>query len=128
MIDIPIIAIISGALTIGVRLSGLMLFAPFFGSMVIPARIKAALVLALTLALYPAFGSQIGPHTLVQWPLLIFNEFLVGVGMGIATNVVFEAIQLTGSVLGIQMGYSLVNILDPQTQVDTTVMATFYQR
>ena len=25
------------------------------------------------------------------------------------------------------MGYSLVNILDPQTQVDTTVMATFYQ-
>jgi flagellar biosynthetic protein FliR len=30
-------------------------------------------------------------------------------------------------VLGIQMGYSLVNLLDPQTQVDTTVMATFYQ-
>ena len=25
------------------------------------------------------------------------------------------------------MGYSLVNILDPQTQVDTTVMAVFYQ-
>ena len=127
MIEIPLIAIISGALTIGVRLSGLMLFAPFFGSMVIPARIKAALVLALTLALYPAFGAQIGPHTLVQWPLLIFNEFLVGVGMGIATNVVFEAIELTGSVLGIQMGYSLVNILDPQTQVDTPVVAMFYQ-
>ena len=47
--------------------------------------------------------------------------------MGIATNVVFEAIQLSGQVLGIQMGYSLVNILDPQTQVDTTVMAMFYQ-
>ena len=26
-----------------------------------------------------------------------------------------------------QMGYSLINLLDPQTQVDTTVMATFYQ-
>ena len=48
-------------------------------------------------------------------------------GMGIATNVVFEAVQLTGQVLGIQMGYSLVNILDPQTQVDTPVMAMFYQ-
>ncbi len=64
---------------------------------------------------------------MTQWPLLVFTEFLVGVGMGIATNVVFEAIQLSGQVLGIQMGYSLVNILDPQTQVDTTVMATFYQ-
>ena len=57
----------------------------------------------------------------------MFTEFLIGVGMGIATNVVFEAIQLSGQVLGMQMGYSLVNILDPQTQVDTTVMATFYQ-
>jgi flagellar biosynthetic protein FliR len=47
--------------------------------------------------------------------------------MGIATNLVFEAIQLSGQVLGMQMGYSLINLLDPQTQVDTTVMATFYQ-
>ena len=46
---------------------------------------------------------------------MVFTEFLVGAGMGIATNVVFEAAQLTGQVLGIQMGYSLVNILDPQT-------------
>jgi len=34
---------------------------------------------------------------------------------------------LAGQVLGIQMGYSLVNILDPQTQVDTTVVPVFYQ-
>ncbi len=128
MIEIPLIAIISGVLTIGVRMTGLMLFAPFFGSMVIPARIKAGLVLALTLALYPGvWRPEIGPHTLIEWPMLVFNEFLVGVGMGIATNVVFEAIQLTGSVLGIQMGYSLVNILDPQSQVDTPVVAMFYQ-
>ena len=58
---------------------------------------------------------------------MIFTEFLIGVGMGIATNIVFEAVQLAGQVLGMQMGYSLVNILDPQTQVDTTVMAMFYQ-
>jgi flagellar biosynthesis protein FliR len=36
-------------------------------------------------------------------------------------------VQLTGQILGVQMGYSLVNILDPQTQVDTTVVAVFYQ-
>ena len=47
MIEIPLIAIISGALTIGVRLTGLMLFAPFFGSMVIPARIRPTFRLAL---------------------------------------------------------------------------------
>ena len=127
MIEIPLITIITGLLTISVRLSGLMLFAPFFGSMVIPVRVKAILVLATTLLLFPTVGNEIGQHALADWPLLVFTEFLVGAGMGIATNVVFEAVQLTGQVLGIQMGYSLVNILDPQSQVDTPVVAMFYQ-
>lgn len=127
MIELPLLSIISGLLTIGVRLTGLMLFAPFFGSVAIPSRIKAILVLALTLLLYPSVGQEIGVHALSEWPWLVFTEFMVGVGMGIATNIVFEAAQLSGQVLGVQMGYSLVNILDPQTQVDTTVVALFYQ-
>ena len=93
----------------------------------IPARIKAVLVLALTFLLFPVVGKQIAPASLSDWPILILSEFIVGVGMGIATNIVFEAAQLAGQVLGMQMGYSLVNILDPQTQVDTTVVAMFYQ-
>ena len=40
---------------------------------------------------------------------------------------VFEAGQMAGQILGIQMGYGLVQLLDPQTQVDTTVMALFQQ-
>jgi flagellar biosynthetic protein FliR len=127
MIEIPLLTIITKLLTIGVRLSGLMLFAPFFGSVVIPVRVKAVLVFVLTLMLYPTVGRTIDPGVVTNWPWMIIIEFLVGAGMGIATNVVFEAVQLTGQVLGVQMGYSLVNILDPQTQVDTTVMATFYQ-
>jgi len=127
MINIPLIPIITALLTIGVRLSGLMLFAPFFGSSVIPARIKAIFVLALTLLLFPTVGKQIEVVSLAAWPMLVVIEFLIGVGMGIATNVVFEAVHLAGQVLGVQMGYSLVNILDPSTQVDTTVVALFYQ-
>jgi flagellar biosynthetic protein FliR len=33
---------------------------------------------------------------------------------------------MAGQVLSIQMGYSLVNILDPQTNVDTTVVSLFH--
>jgi flagellar biosynthetic protein FliR len=127
MIKIPLIPIITALLTIGVRLSGLMLFAPFFGSIVIPPRVKAIFVLALTALLYPSVGQQIVIPPLAGWPLMVFTEFLIGVGMGIATNLVFEAIQLSGQILGVQMGYSLVNILDPLSQVDTTVMSLFYQ-
>jgi flagellar biosynthetic protein FliR len=127
MIQVPLLTIVSGLLTIGVRLTGLMLFAPFFGSVAIPARVKAILVLSITVLLFPAVSHDLTPSTLATWPLMVFMEFLIGVGMGIATNIVFEAAQMAGQVLGMQMGYSLVNILDPQTQVNTTVISVFYQ-
>jgi flagellar biosynthetic protein FliR len=127
MTEIPVLGMISGLLIIAVRLSGLMLFAPFYGSSVIPSRVKAGLVIALTLLLFPAVGQGIGPYALMDWPIVVFREFLIGAGMGIATNLVFDASQMAGQILGVQMGFSLVNILDPQTQVDTTVIAVFYQ-
>lgn len=127
MITIPLVAMITAFLTTGVRLSGLMLFAPFFGSVVVPARIKAALVIAMTILLFPTVHHAIEPQPLSGWPRLIAVEFLIGVAIGIATNLVFEAVQLSGQVLGIQMGYSLVTILDPQTQADSTVIPLFYQ-
>lgn len=127
MITIPLVAIINAFLTAGVRLSGLMIFAPFLGNMVIPSRIKAVLVIAFTFLLFPTVGHHIELQPLSAWPKLILTEFLIGVGMGIATNLVFEAVQFAGEILGIQMGYSLVTILDPQTQANTTVLATLYQ-
>jgi flagellar biosynthetic protein FliR len=127
MIEVPLLSAITAMLTIGVRMSGLMLFAPLFGSAIIPARVKAIFVLAVTFLLFPSVQHSIVVPTLAGWPMLVFTEFLIGVGMGVATNVVFDAVQLTGQILGVQMGYSLVNILDPQSQVDTTVIAVFYQ-
>ena len=127
MIEIPLQSILSAALVIGVRITGLMLFAPFLGSMIIPARVKAIFVLALTFLLFPMVKQQSLPKSTAEWPMLIIVEFAIGVGMGIATNLVFEGAQLAGQILGVQMGYSLVNILDPQTQVDTTVVSAFYQ-
>ncbi len=125
--EIPLIQIIGALLMIGVRISGLMLFAPFFGSMVIPARIKAVLVLALTFLLYPMLKTQLPQTTMSQWPQLVFSELLVGLAVGIATTLVFDAVQMAGQVLSVQMGYSLVNILDPNTQIQSTVVATFHQ-
>ncbi len=127
MTSLSLQAAISAFLTITVRLSGLMLFAPFFGSSSIPPRIKAALVIGLSVLLYPTLSRSVSQTDLSSWPVLVFGEFLIGAALGIATNLVFDAVQMAGQVLSIQMGYSLVNLLDPQTQVDSTVMAVFHQ-
>jgi len=118
---------ISAALLIGLRVSGLMLFAPFFSSVVIPPRIKIILVIAITAVLYPVVSPRLSAVAASQWPLIIGSETLLGIAMGLSTNMVFEAAQIGGQMLSVQMGYSLVNILDPNSQVDSTVVALFHQ-
>jgi flagellar biosynthesis protein FliR len=126
-VNISLVQVFGALLTIGVRLTGIMLFAPFFGSVVIPARVKAVLVMALTALLYPMTAAKIPPMSISQWPMMVFCELLIGIALGVATNIVFDGVQMAGQVLSVQMGYSLVNILDPQTLVESTVVATFHQ-
>jgi flagellar biosynthesis protein FliR len=125
--EVALLQMISSVLVIGLRVSGLMLFAPFFGSAMIPPRIKVVLVIGITAVLYPVYSPHLHTVTVSQWPLLVASETVVGIAMGVATNAVFEGAQMAGSVLSVQMGYSLVNILDPLTQVESTVVAFFHQ-
>ncbi len=127
MMAIPFGNILAGFLFIGVRLTGLMLFAPFFSSDAIPMRVKGALVFALSLLLYPAVAPRFPVFSLDQWPILVLSELLVGAATGIATSLVFDAVQMAGQILSVQMGYSLISILDPQTKAESTVVATFHQ-
>ena len=127
MMTIPVVQILGALLTIGVRLSGLVLFAPFFGSAAVPGRVKPLLVLALTALLYPALAREMPALTISQWPMVACSELMIGIAIGVVTNVVFDGVQMAGQILSVQLGYSLVNILDPHTQVESTVVATFHQ-
>jgi flagellar biosynthetic protein FliR len=126
-VTISLVQILGALLTISVRLTGIMLFAPFLGSVAIPARMKAMLVLTLTALLYPMTSAKIPALTISQWPMVVFTELVIGLAFGVAANIVFDGVQMAGQILSVQMGYSLVNILDPQTQVDSTVVATIHQ-
>ena len=96
MIELPLMTLITEpADDRGARITGLMLFAPFFGSAVIPARIKAIFVFATTLLLFPTVGARGSIRMCCRnWPVLVFTEFLIGAGMGIATNIVFDLLSL----------------------------------
>jgi flagellar biosynthesis protein FliR len=114
------------ALLVGARIGMLMVFAPFFGSQAIPARIKIALTVGLTVVFFPMATTRIdsvGRH----WVQVLLGEAAVGLLIGLALQFVFEAVLFAGQILGFQLGYSLENIIDPQTQVDTPVLAVFQQ-
>jgi flagellar biosynthesis protein FliR len=112
---------------VGARVSGVMVFAPFLGSSAIAPRIKVGLVVLLTAVLYPVCGPRGLSLTVAGVLRVVLSEALIGLLMGLAIQFVFEAAQFAGQVMGMQVGFGLVNILDPNTQVDTPVLAVFSQ-
>ncbi len=115
------------ALFVGARVGMLMVFAPFFGSRAIPARIRIGLTVGLTAVLFPVAATHpIDPAT-SNWVQTLLGEAAAGLLIGLAIQFVFEGVQFAGQILGFQLGYSLENIIDPQTQVDTPVLSIFQQ-
>ena len=118
-------SILNAAMFVGLRVSGLVLFAPFFGHTAIPPRIKVCIVILLTDLLYPSLSPSLANSTIS--PLTACNELIIGLAVGLTTNAVFEAAMFGGQILSVQMGYSLVNIIDPTSQIESTVMSVFHQ-
>lgn len=119
--------LVAAAACVGTRVSGLFVFTPFLGSNAIAPRIKVGLVVMLTALLYPVCAPQNLSLTVSGVLQLMVSEALVGVLIGLSVQFVFEAAQFAGQLMGMQVGFGLVNIIDPSTQVDTPVLAVFSQ-
>lgn len=125
--DVSLELMIAHGAAIAFRLAGAFTFMPFFGSLAIPIRVKATLVLLCTALLYPQIRmvpASLSPFALAQ---LVLGEVMLGLLMGLCLQFVFEAVQLAGQVAGFQLSFSLVNVIDPQTNVDTPVLANLQQ-
>jgi len=119
--------LLAAAVFTGARVSGLMVFCPFLGSDAVPAPVKAGLALLLTVLLHPLHGPAelaLGPW---RWGQVALGEMAVGLLLGLVANFLFEAALLAGQILGVQIGYSLANVFNPDTNADTPVLSQFLQ-
>ncbi len=112
---------LAAAVLVMVRLSGLMVFAPIFSSPAIAPRIKAGFVFALTALLAPAVASVPGAHAVLDGKALM-GELSVGLVFGISLMLLSEALMFAGTLLGLQFSFSLVNLLDPNSMIETAVL------
>ena len=110
---------------VAVRLSGLMVFAPVFNSSAIAPRIKAGFVLALTVLLAPVVGAVAGSANEIS-AKAIAGELGVGLVFGLSLMILTEALLLAATLMGISFSFSLVNLLDPNTMVETPVLGQFF--
>ena len=120
-------ALLGAAVFTGARISGLMVFCPFLGSDAVPMPVKAGLTLLLTILLHPLHGPAALTLSSWQWTGVALSEASIGLVLGLVANLLFESALMAGQVLGVQIGYSLANVFDPQTNADTPVLSEFHQ-
>ena len=108
------------------RVSIVLFLMPFFGGNSIPKTVKAALALVLTMALWPqlSFPGEMMP-TGLGILTMILGEFILGLVLGLIVNFLFAAVQLGGQIIGFQMGFAMVNVVDPITGTSNAVTAHF---
>jgi len=114
-------------LFVGVRIGGVMTFAPFLSSDAIAPQLKAAFTVALTALLYPVAGIAGLTVGAPGWLRIVAAEAVIGLALGLTLQIIFEAAQMAGNIVGVQTGFSLVTLLDPQSQADSPVMTVFHQ-
>lgn len=108
-----------------IRLSGLMVFAPVFSSEAIPARVKTVFVLAVSFLVAPVVAAF--PRARVELGVMaVLGELSVGLLFGLILSLLFEALTFAGQVLGFQFSFSLVNLLDPNAPVQTSLLGQLF--
>ncbi len=109
------------------RVSAMIITIPILGDVTVPARVKVGLALLMTFLIYPVVQTE-------PWKLssdifsLVFRmagEIMIGVMIGFAGRLIFDGIQLAGQLIGFQMGFSIVNVIDPVNNEQTSIISQF---
>ena len=113
---------LKSALLVSIRLSGLFVFAPIFSSQALPAKIKSIFLVVLTAVLAPAAAALPGAHIDVGLTSIL-GELGVAALLGLSLSMLNELASFAGQLLGMQFSFSLVNLLDPNSEVQTPLLA-----
>lgn len=110
------------------RLSGLFISAPIFASHQLPGRLKVLIIILLAAVMSSFIPIQyaIKLDSPVTFIAAMVTEVLIGYVLGFVAYVLFAAIQMAGQLMDNQIGFSMVNVLDPQSGVQIPLMGNFY--
>jgi flagellar biosynthetic protein FliR len=97
------------------RVSAMIITIPILGDRIVPFRIKAGLSLLITLLIFPFVQTAAWRLSADVFSLVfrMAGEIMIGVMIGFIGRLIFDGIQLAGQLIGFQMGFSIVNVIDP---------------
>ena len=110
-----------------VRIGAFVMAMPVIGGSFVPKQVRLLLACALTLVVSPILPVQPDVEFLsLKGVILTIQEVIVGVAMGFAVQLVFDAIALGGQVIAMSMGLGFAVFLDRERGVNIPVLGQLF--
>ncbi|MBX3303937.1 MAG: flagellar biosynthetic protein FliR [Nitrospira sp.] len=108
------------------RIGGLLAAIPVLSGQAVPLKVKVALILSLGLLLAPMVHLPSVPYDPIALAAGLVSEMTIGVAIGLAVRLFFSALEVAGELIGIQMGFGVVQLFDPATAHQTPIIGRFF--
>jgi flagellar biosynthesis protein FliR len=109
------------------RVLALFVTAPVLGMRMVPARVKIALAMLITVAAQPSLpAAPTIPLDSAQAFEAVIQQLLIGLSLGFAARVVMAGIEMAGELIGLQMGMNFAAFFDPISASQSTAVSRFF--
>ncbi|HOO63347.1 MAG TPA: flagellar biosynthetic protein FliR [Synergistaceae bacterium] len=113
---------------LSLRFAGLFFSSPPFTASSLPLPLRFWLAFLLGVLALPG-KTELVSLELLEVPLGVLllgtREFLVGLGLGFLSALPLYVLQIGGRVIGMQMGFGMVNVMDPMSQTQVPIIGQF---
>ena len=110
-----------------VRISAFLVSAPFFHQRSVPARVKAGLSFFLSVIVFNMTEYvPLGYDASIEYAVLVIREAMVGLSLGFTANMCLYILDLAGRLIDTEIGFSVVNVLNPISNFQTSVTGSLY--
>ena len=110
-----------------IRIGACLMVAPAFGALMIPPRLRLVLAGAIAYLVAPLVPHPTGIALFsLSGALVTMQQVIIGVALGFAMNVLFDAVSMGGQLLANSMGLSFAFNVDPVRGTGTPSLGQLY--
>lgn len=112
-----------------VRISSMIVAAPFFNLSNVPRKVKAGLAFFLTVIALQVVDYRTIEYTgTLGYAALVLQEAITGLIIGIASGFCLYILSFSGHMIDMEIGFSMAMEFDPMTNVQTTISANLFSQ
>lgn len=110
-----------------IRVTSMIVVAPFFNGKEVPRRMKAMIALIFSFIII----GTVDYHSMeyqgeVGYTILVLQEGITGLLIGLGSQLAIYILNFAGHMIDMEIGFSMVQEMDPLTQVQSTVTSNLY--